>query len=385
MKRFLNILLVLTCVIACAALMTSCMSSGTTCAAHLDMDSNGSCDDCGAAYTCPGHTDVDGDGSCDQCWAPFTCYFHIDEDQDAKCDKCKAPFVCAEHYDSDEDGFCDNCEAEYVCPGHCDVDRNNVCDECLAAYTCPGHTDADKDSICDTCKTPWACDGHVDADANNKCDKCKASFTHNPHKDADGDGKCDSCLAAYVCPGHKDANGDNKCDVCDGFYKAPVDYRSEFTAAVAATKPGVLVISVSTSEIGMPDLTSVYTVTYAEDGSFTVKINEQRYNSDLTDADQVINLPEVIVSCDANGNYSDGGEFAGSAPVTGLKVNFANLKTYSTPNANTLTASVAAADTSAVFGSALGADASLTVNKDANAITYVAIAYANVRITCVYN
>lgn len=384
MKRFLNILLVLICVSVFAFAMASCTSS--KCASHTDMDSNGMCDVCGTAYACSGHADVNVDGMCDFCLAPFACTFHYDQDGNEKCDQCGAPYTCPGHSDIDDDGICDTCSAFYTCPGHCDVDRNGFCDECQIEYVCPGHEDANADSHCDVCKTPWSCNTHKDNDDDGNCDYCKAPFDCPAHEDVLGNGRCDKCDRPYTCSGHKDENGDDTCDECKAYYKAPVDFRSEFAAAASATNPSELLITVTTSEVGMPSLTSTYRVTYAQNGSFVLRISQQKYNEDLTSNDIVVTLPTVTITCDENGNYSDGGQFTGSNPqATGIKVDFSKLTNYSTPSSTALNATVAAADTADVFGSAYSADVTLTVNKNESAITYVSLAYANVQITCAYN
>ena len=383
MKRFLIILLVLTCAIGCAFSMTSCMSN--QCASHSDVDANGLCDVCGTAYTCPGHADVNEDGMCDFCLMAFACTFHMDEDGNEKCDQCGAPYTCA-HTDIYGYGYCDFCLATYTCPGHQDANLDGICDECQTEYVCPGHKDADANKRCDVCGLPWSCNLHKDSDNDEKCDYCDYEFECEGHVDAMGDGKCDKCDRDYTCPGHEDEDGDNECDICTAYYKAPEDFRADFVTASGRTDPSVLFVSVTTTEVGMPSLTSTYKVTYIQNGSFVIEFTEQRYNSDISSGDIVVTLPKVVVTCDASGNYSDGGLFVGSNPAaTGIKVDFSKLKNYDTPNSTTLNATVAAADTSAVFGSAYGSNVELTVNKSETEITYVSLSYANVTITCTYN
>lgn len=382
MKKIFNIILALACVLACAGVMTSC-SLGSTCASHTDIDSNGLCDVCGTAYTCSGHADVNADGMCDFCLASFSCTFHYDQDADLKCDSCKAPFVCSGHADVDGDSACDNCFAPFSCTAHRDVNYDGKCDVCLADYVCPGHEDVDIDSKCDICKAPFACVAHKDSDGDSKCDYCKADFECVGHVDAGSDGRCDRCDALYTCPGHKDSNGDNKCDVCLGYYKTPVDFRADFAEAAASTDPEKLIVKVITSEIGKGTLESVFTVTYNADGSFVIEATVQKFNTSFTG--DLILTENVTITCDANGNYSDGGEFVGQNPVaTGLAIDFSKLVTYSTPNATLLNATVLKANTEAVFGVAYNADVTLTVNKDDAQITTVALSYANITITCEY-
>ena len=381
MKKFLNTVLVFACVLACVGLLSSCL--GTKCASHTDMDSNGLCDVCGTSYRCSGHADVNSDGMCDYCLAMFSCTFHYDQNADLKCDTCGVPYICPGHTDTDADGYCDTCVAPYTCPGHCDVNIDGFCDECAAEYVCPGHKDVDLNSKCDICKALWACSAHKDSNADGVCDYCDAEFECAAHVDAGSDGRCDRCDAPYICPGHVDKGGDNKCDICLGYYKTPEDFRAEFTKAAAATDPSVLVIKVKSDEGQAGVLESVLTVTYADDGSFVITGTVQKFNESFT-GDLIISVP-VNITCDASGNYSDGGEFAGSNPaIEGVKINFANLKNYTTPDSTLLNASVAKADTASVFGVAYEYDVTLVVNKNESSITSVALSYANVTLTCEY-
>lgn len=382
MRKILNILLVFACVLTCVTVMSSC-TLFASCVSHTDMDSNGKCDACGEDYTCPGHKDANADSMCDFCLAEFSCSEHYDSDADLKCDVCGVAYVCPGHTDTDANAACDICRAPYTCPGHCDINVDGVCDECRMAFVCPGHKDADGNSRCDVCKAYWTCPGHKDSNGDLKCDFCKAEFECVGHIDEGIDGRCDLCDALYTCPGHEDANNDNKCDVCKAYYKPPVDFRSEFVAAVKATKPNVLVINITTTEVGKFTLNSAYTVTYGQDGSFVISGTVESLNPSLS-GDLIISTP-INITCDAQGNYSDGGEFAGSNPAAqGISIDFMKLKNYSTPSSTILNATVAKADTASVFGVAYSNDVTLVVNKSESAITSVSVSYANVVISCEY-
>ena len=381
MRKILNILLVFACILACVGIMTSC--TGSSCASHSDIDSNGLCDMCGAEYTCPGHADSNSDGMCDNCLADFSCENHYDIDADLKCDVCKAPYICPAHTDTDFNGECDICYAPFTCPGHCDVNFDGKCDECDAVWSCPAHANADEDGKCDVCKAPWVCPGHQDSNGDGECDTCKCEFECEGHIDAGADGRCDRCDMLYTCPGHKDNDDNGKCDICLASYKKPVDYRSEFAAAAKATKPSEFKITIASTEVGIPGLTSTYTVTFAEDGSFTIVGTMQKYNLELS-GDLVLSIP-VNITCDKDGKYSDGGEFAGSNPaVTGLSIDFSKITNYSTPSAAVLNATIAKSSTQAVFGVEFANDVTLVVNRSAGKIVAVSVAYANVVISCEY-
>lgn len=382
MKK-LNIALVFVCLLACVFVLSSCLMV-STCASHSDIDSNGLCDMCGAAYTCPGHADVNADSMCDFCLATFSCTEHYDENGDQKCDNCKALYICENHTDKDADSVCDLCRAPYVCPGHCDVNADGACDECGVDYVCPGHVDVDSNGKCEVCKARFEClPAHRDSDGNGFCDKCQAEFVCTGHIDAGADGRCDKCDMIYVCPGHVDANKDNKCDVCHAPYKTPVDYREGFEEVAKTTNPMSFTITIVTEEAGIGTLTSTYTVTYGVGGAFTVVGTMQKFNESL-EGDLIITVP-VNVTCDGKGNYSDGGEFAGKLGlVEPLTVDYSALKNYTTPTQTLLNATVAAADTEAVFGVSYDSDVTLVVNKSETKIVTVAISYDNVTITCEY-
>ena len=386
MKRFLNILLILALTLTAVSALASCawLTGSNTCISHTDMNSDGLCDMCNTPYTCPGHRDANSDGYCDFCFASFLCEEHYDADADLKCDECGVTYVCSGHADVNGDSTCDNCLAPFSCNKHTDANVDGKCDNCSAEFVCPVHVDRNADKKCDTCLALWTCPAHKDVDANSECDVCGAEWTCPGHLDSGSDGYCDNCFAIWSCPGHKDASPeDGKCDICTADYSNPVDYRDSFIAAVEATDPQKLTVTVKTNDADLGALTSVYVINFNADGSFVINATIQRFNEDV-EGDLIL-TETVIITCDAEGNYSDDGEFVGANPVaTGLSIDFTALKSFATPTANLLNASVASADTEAVFGIDLGADANLVVNKNATVITTVALTYDNVNISCSY-
>ena len=171
---------------------------GTECSAHIDVDANMYCDNCGAIFVCPGHADADENGYCDNCSALFEeCESHSDANKDGQCDICAAPYVCPGHKDRAGDGQCDICLAYFVCPGHKDLDNNGICDSCVASFKCINHKDIDPvDGYCDSCEASYICESHKDADVNSVCDLCGADYSCPGHRDADGNGVCDECAAS---------------------------------------------------------------------------------------------------------------------------------------------------------------------------------------------
>ena len=109
---------------------------------------------------------------------------HVDADSDGKCDVCGADMPTTEpeepcdHVDADSDGKCDVCgedmpttEPEEPCTEHVDADSDGKCDVCGADMP--------------TTEPEEPCD-HVDADSDGKCDVCGADMpTTEPEEPAD--------------------------------------------------------------------------------------------------------------------------------------------------------------------------------------------------------
>ena len=198
------------------------------------------------------------------------------------------------------------------------------------------------------------------------------------------------------CTEHVDANGDNKCDNCEADVtpepqppedKPPVveDKRPDFVSALAATVPTETVVTVTTnSEYGK--LTSVYTTVYAEDGSFTINYSKQSYNLSLdpSNTDDIITETGTI-TCSADGNYSDGGSFAGSNPAaTGVKINISSDKLDYVISDDILTATVSEADTREILGNAYAEDATVVIIKNNGKIISASVTIGDLEIVCEY-
>jgi hypothetical protein len=129
-------------------------------------------------------------------------------------------------------------------------------------------------------------------------------------------------------------------------------------------------------------------VTYNEDGSFTIDYVYEKFN-DIGEGDDLKSEVTGKVTCDKNGNYSDGGSLTGKVALAeGAKINLAKVKATISADGNSLTATVKAEDTKAVLGVELPSDAELVIIKSADAIVSYSIKYSNasgdVTVSCEY-
>lgn len=158
---------------------------------------------------------------------------------------------------------------------------------------------------------------------------------------------------------------------------------AEFITAFGATTVTTLKVTVA-ADTAEGTLTSVYTTTYNSDKSSTMTYEiETIPGVDSTEDKEVLT---GTITCDANGNYSDGGAVSGKLGATGVKFDFDSdkIKTFSI-DGNVLAITVPAADTEAVIGYAIDSDALVTVTKADGKITSIALSYTGVSIVCKYN
>ena len=158
-----------------------------------------------------------------------------------------------------------------------------------------------------------------------------------------------------------------------------------FTDAAAAVPTGLSVTVKASTALGV--LNSRYTTEYNADGTSTITYSVDKVNG--LDSDEDFTTVTGIITVDKNGNYSDGGDFAGSNPAaTGVKINFASDKITCSISGNTLSAAVAAADTQAVLGISLPSDAVISAVKNEGQITSLSVNYTvatgAVEIVCEY-
>ena len=158
---------------------------------------------------------------------------------------------------------------------------------------------------------------------------------------------------------------------------------AEFITAFGATDITTLKVTVAT-ETAEGTLTATYTTVYNADKTSTITYSIETIPG--LDSTEDLEVLTGTVTCDASGNYSDGGAIAGKLGATGVKFDYDSDKiTNFEVDGNNLAITVAAADTEAVLGSAIGSDALVTVTKADGKITSVALSYTGVSIVCEYN
>ena len=165
-----------------------------------------------------------------------------------------------------------------------------------------------------------------------------------------------------------------------------------FNDAAAATSPSKIQLYVKQTTADA-ELELSVVINYAEDGSSTIVGTRDVINSDTSGAsDELVTTVPVNVTCDANGNYSDGGAFSGSSAVSsGVKFNFSKNKMAATVSADgtVLNANIEAANTESVLGVKIDADVTLTVTVNDGKIASFTMEYTSqqgpVYVNCIYN
>lgn len=162
----------------------------------------------------------------------------------------------------------------------------------------------------------------------------------------------------------------------------------DFIDAAASTKISTLNVTVVVDG-SQGKLTSTYTTVYNEDSTSTMTYHIETVAG--LDSAEDIAVQEGTVTCDKNGNYSDGGEISGKLNATGAKFDIGNklIKDYEI-SGNSLTIKVAKDDAKEVIGVTTMSDVIIVVSKtNSNTITSVSLSYkgsdGNVAIVCVYN
>ena len=164
-----------------------------------------------------------------------------------------------------------------------------------------------------------------------------------------------------------------------------------FTKAMNATEPTVVELNATVGTV-YGDLDASYVVTYSEDGSFTVDYcyDEFASTSEGT-ADSVTIERKGTVSCDKDGNYSDGGAVSGKIESTsGKKLTLKDNKMSAkvSGDGNVLTATVKAKNTKAIFGVDIASDVELVMTKSEGKIVSYTMTYTlesgNVTVSCTY-
>lgn len=150
-----------------------------------------------------------------------------------------------------------------------------------------------------------------------------------------------------------------------------------FDKAIKDTKPTVVNVVIET-ETALGLLKANYETTYAEDGSFTINYSYEKFNGISEGAaEDVIAVVSGTVTCDKDGNYSDGGALVGTATTaTGAKIKLGKKMEYSVSrDGNVLTATIKAANTKSVLGAEFPADVTLVLTKAEGKIVSYTINY----------
>ncbi len=154
----------------------------------------------------------------------------------------------------------------------------------------------------------------------------------------------------------------------------PADF-ADFNSAINQTPAArVTVETTMTSDLGI--LKSIIKTVFNPDGSATVDYYIEKFNPDFDDARDIIPYAKVI-TLNPDGSYSDGGEFAGLLDgVASVNINLDSTKfaSYNVEN-GTLSASVKAENTAAVFGAAINADVNFLLTISNNRVISVVLNY----------
>ena len=137
-----------------------------------------------------------------------------------------------------------------------------------------------------------------------------------------------------------------------------------FVEAVENTDPKNITVDIEV-ETALGDLTSKYTVNYKEDGSAVINYTVEKFNAIGEGAeDELKSTVTGTVTKNADGTFTGDTNGADVSGVTaGFKLDVNKLKDTATinENATVLTATVAAADTEAVLGSAFDKDVTIVI------------------------
>jgi hypothetical protein len=173
--------------------------------------------------------------------------------------------------------------------------------------------------------------------------------------------------------GDNDNNNNNTATVAD------------FTAAIANTKPSLAIVTTKiTTELG--DLNAKFEISYNEDGSAAIVYSYEKFNSIEDGATNELKTKyEGTFTRNADGTYTgaEGVDISSVTAGTAIDLSKATGVTIN-EKGDVLTANVAKADTAAVLGSALSADAALKIAIDGGEVEIIEITYSNATIVIQY-
>ena len=161
-----------------------------------------------------------------------------------------------------------------------------------------------------------------------------------------------------------------------------------FTAAIENTNPKNITVDIVV-ETKLGELTSKYTVNYNDDGSAVITYATEKFNTiGEGAADELKSTVTGTVTKNADGTFT--GDTNGvdvSGVVAGFKVDVNAMKSYATINENNtvLTATVAAADTEAVLGSAFEKDVTVVISLADGAVELIDLTFEGGSVSYKYD
>ena len=168
---------------------------------------------------------------------------------------------------------------------------------------------------------------------------------------------------------------------------APTGFAA-FTSAISATNASNVQVT-STTETSLGKLTTTLSVAFKNDGSAVINYSYERFNEiGEGAADEIKSTVTGTITRAADGTYSgdmiDGIDL--SAVAAGPALNISSLESIATINegGDVLTATVAAASSEAVFGSAFSKDVALEITIKDGAVKYIDIEFENGSVSFIY-
>ncbi len=161
---------------------------------------------------------------------------------------------------------------------------------------------------------------------------------------------------------------------------------SDFEKAIENNNPSKIYVATSVeTELGA--LASSYEVVYNDDGSAVIKYSYDKFNE--IGADEIKSTVKGTINRSADGQYSGDmdGTFDPASVSNGVALNISALKEDAVEineAGDVLKTTVAAADTSAVFGTSYAKDVNLEITISDGKVTYIEISYEGASITCRY-
>ncbi|MBO7196136.1 MAG: hypothetical protein J6V80_02260 [Clostridia bacterium] len=151
---------------------------------------------------------------------------------------------------------------------------------------------------------------------------------------------------------------------------------AEFVSAATATSSPKASVIETERQSDKGTLTAKIEISYNTDGSSVIEYTYDRFGSISLGEDFIVTESETV-SCDKNGNYSDGGAFTGNVIASGAySLNLVESKLRDARiEGNILYATVFSYDTAAVLGVNLGTTVLITVTVNNGKIDLVSATY----------